>query len=786
MVAAIVAFAAGCWWLQQQARLPPLAGVFVVLAALALAFLWRNARGAGWRSAALVLALPAFAGLGFYWAAATATWRLADALPPAAEGREIRVEGLVSAMPERTERGWRFDFAIERSLDPQWRLPTHVALSWFDADAVDDNAPGLSTAPIRPGERWRFTVRLKRPHGSYNPHTFDSEAWLFERGIRATGYVFGGAPRDRIAATVVRPLLVVERLRADIRDHMRAALGDRPYAGVLIALAIGDQQAIPAAQWRVFTRTGVNHLMSISGLHVTMVSGLMFALVHWGWRRSTRLPLWCTARDAAVLGGFAMALGYALLAGFAVPAQRTVWMLAVVAVTLWLRVFTTPAQVLAVALLVVLLIDPLAVLSAGFWLSFGAVALMMFATGGRVDRPAWWRSWGRVQWALFVGLAPLMLVLFQQLSVIAPIANAFAVPAVSFVVVPLTLLGAVVPFEPLLHLAHASMVPIAAALDLLADLPAASWTQHAPPPWAVALGVVGALWALLPRGFPSRWLMVPLAAPLLLVRPPPPDEGTARVTVLDVGQGLAVVVQTRQATLAFDAGPGWSPDADSGSRIVAPFLRGEGIGHLGALIVSHDDNDHSGGAASLLGLEGADWVATSLPADHPAIAPAARRLRCVAGQHWRWSGVDFDILHPQADSYGYRSIPDNARSCVLRVSTRGASLLIAADIEKESEQQLLGSGAVVKSTALVVPHHGSRTSSTPAFIAAVAPRVAIFAVGYRNRFGHPKPDVVERYRAAGAAIVRTDQAGAIQMTLGDGDLTWTQWRDSRPRYWQAP
>lgn len=785
MAAGVVAFAVGCWWLQQQATLPSLAGVFIVLAVFLLAWFWRRSRSTVWHRAALVLLLPASAALGFYWATAVATLRLADTLPPTAEGREIRIEGVVSSLPERSERAWRFGFTVERTLDPQWQVPAHIALSWFDtATAVESDAPG-ARAPVSPGERWRLTVRLKQPHGTYNPHTFDSEAWLFERGIRATGYVHAAGPRERVDALVFRPMPLVERLRMEVRDRMLAVLGERRYAGVLAALAIGDQQAIPAAQWQVFTRTGVNHLMSISGLHVTMVSGLVFGLVHWGWRRSRRLPLWCTARDAATVAGLAAALGYALMAGFAVPAQRTVWMLAVVAVTLWLRVFTTAAGILAAALLVVLLIDPLAVMSAGFWLSFGAVALMMFATGGRIERPSWWRAWGRLQWALFVGLAPLMLVLFQQVSLVAPLANAFAVPAVSFIVVPLALLGAVIPVDALLHLAHAAMLPVGLALELVANVPAANWTQQSPPPWAVAFAVVGALWALLPRGFPSRWLVIPLFAPALFVRPPPLAEGAARVTVLDVGQGLAVVVQTRRSTLAFDAGPGWSPEADGGSRIVAPFLRGEGIAHLGGLIVSHDDNDHSGGAASLLGQVGADWIATSLAADSPALAGGPAPLQCVAGQRWTWSGVDFEMLHPQADSYTFRSVPDNARSCVLRVSTRGASVLIAADIEKQSEQQLLHGGTPLRSTALVVPHHGSATSSTPEFIEAVAPRVAIFTVGYRNRFGHPRADVVERYRAAGATIVRTDRSGAIAMTLDDTGLTWSSWRDTRPRYWQS-
>jgi competence protein ComEC len=450
---------------------------------------------------------------------------------------------------------------------------------------------------------------------------------------------------------------------------------------------------------------------------------------------------------------------------------------------LWLRVFATASGMLAAALLAVLLFDPMAVLSAGFWLSFGAVALLMYVTGGRVAGAGWAAAWGRTQWALFVGLAPLLLVLFQQVSLVAPIANAFAVPWVSLVVVPLALLAAVIPWQPLALLAHGAMLPVGIALDWMAALPSAAWTQHAPPMWTVVLALGGAVWLLLPRGMPSRWLGALAILPIMAAPVARPAFGEAWVDVLDVGQGLATTVQTQAGALIFDTGPAWSPEADSGSRIVAPFLRGSGVSRLAGALVSHDDTDHTGGAARLFEMVPVDWVAAPMPDDHPALAGAQRRMPCVAGQAWEWSGVRFAVLHPDAPSYRMASTKDNARSCVLKVSSGGASVLIAADIEKDSERNLIAHKAPLASDIVVVPHHGSRSSSTREFIAAVLPEVAIFSVGYRNRFGHPAPDVVARYRDADARIVRTDEGGAIHVALDGAGWRLERWRDVRRRYW---
>lgn len=777
----ILAFAVGIWHVQTRAVLPQWEHLAYVAAAaaaaLALAALARR-RGLA-PAAALFLALAGL-GAGVAWAATLAHWRLADALSERDEGRDVRVTGVVAGLPQEFERGLRFEFAVEQA---QAAVPSRISLAWYRGWR-DDEWHALRS--VHAGERWQLTVRLKRPHGNANPHGFDYEGWLFERGLRATGYVRTRADNRRLDAFVATPAFAVERLRETVRARFRQALPEAPYAGVLIALAVGDQRAIDPDLWQVFRRTGITHLMSISGLHVTMVGALVYALVSFGWRRVPRLALALPAQQAATIGGWIGAFGYTLLSGFGVPAQRTLYMLGVVAAALLARRQVGASRVLALALAAVLLLDPWAVISAGFWLSFGAVATLFYVSAGRTGRVHWLAEWGRAQWAVTVGLMPALLALFQQFSLVSPLANALAIPVVSFAVTPLALVAAVLPIDALLRLDHALLSWLMAAIEWLAGLPVAMWQQAAPPAWAVSLGIAGCAALLLPRGVPARALGLVLLAPLAAATPQRAAEGEALVTVLDVGHGLAVHVGTRSHDLVYDTGPNHSADANAGNRVIVPYLRAIGVRRLGGLVVSHRDNDHAGGTASVMEELPVDWLLGSLPAGDPLRAGAARNLACQAGQRWRWDGVDFEVLHPAAgdDSVGHART--NESSCVIRIAAGDASVLLTADIEARTEAELLARDAGrLRSDVLVAPHHGSRSSSTPQFLAAVAPRIVVIPVGYRNRFRHPHPAVLERYRETAQRVLRTDADGAVTLRLAPGGIGIETARGLRRRYWNG-
>jgi competence protein ComEC len=722
--------------------------------------------------------MAAFA-VGIAWATISAQWRLSDRLDRQWEGQDILLTGVVASLPQSFERGVRFEFDVEAGEPAGAKLPRRVLLTWYHGLTADEFE---ALASVRAGERWQFTTRLRRPHGLVNPHGFDYEAWLLERGIGATGYVSAHGVPTRLAEFVARPAYAIERLREHVRDKFRNDLPEHRYAGVLIALAIGDQRAIGPDDWRIFTRTGVNHLMSISGLHVTMVSGLVALAVFWAWRRSAALAVRLPARKAAAVAGFLGALLYCLLAGFAIPAQRTLYMVGVAAAALWLDRLQSASKVLSIALLAVLVVDPWAVISPGFWLSFGAVAAIFYAGAGANRRPDWLRAWARMQWAVTIGLAPLLLVLFKQVSLVSPIANAVAIPVVSFVVTPLALASTLWPGDALAKLAHWIFELLMLLIGWLAGLPGAVWQQHAPAWWTLPLALVGIGWILLPRGAPARFAGVLLLLPLFVVAPALPAPGSAQVTFLDVGQGLATVVRTARHVLLYDSGPSYGVQADAGERVVVPFLRGEGVAALDMIVITHDDTDHSGGAASVARAIPARLLFSSVSDAHPVRDLIAYRLPCYAGQHWTWDGVAFAVLYPPADRHGDPRAKSNARSCVLRVQTPYGTVLLTGDIEARDEAALLRSGQPLGASVTLVPHHGSRTSSTSRFVAAIGAEHAVFTVGYGNRFGHPKADIVARY--AGARRWRTDLDGAVSLQFGPQGLTVTAQRERERRYWR--
>jgi competence protein ComEC len=738
---------------------------------------------AGWHARVLLLLLAGIA-LGAGWSAQVAQHRLSEALPAELEGKDLQLTGVIASLPNRFDDGQRFVFEVEhaRDADRDVRIPSRVALGWYGGERV---VPDLV-----PGQRWHLTARLKLPHGQLNPDGFDAEAWWLTEGIRANGYVRSDPPL-MLAEFVFSLRDTVGRARHALRERIERALPDARFAGVIVALVIGDQRGIEAADWEVFNRTGIGHLISISGLHITMIAALFSGLVHFLWRHSfftnAQLPLRLPARKAAAFAGLLAALVYVALAGFGIPAQRTLLMLAVAGLAVWCNAMLTASQLLACALLVVLLFDPWSVLWPGFWLSFGAIACLLFASSGRLAEGGGWRaglrSASHTQWAVTAGLLPLTLLLFAQVSLISPIANAVAIPVVSALVTPLALAGVVLP-APLcgwvLQPAHGALSLLAAGLAWLAALPMAVWQAPKPGLIESSLAILGTLWLLAPRGWHHRWLGLLGWLPLMLAQPSAPAAGFW-LTAFDIGQGNALLIETPSFRLLYDTGPAYSAAADGGSRVILPYLQARGIDRLDAVVISHSDIDHAGGARSLMQAIDIGWVASSLPAGHALRMP--RHVDCVAGQRWLRDGVQFEFLHPTV-SDGEASKP-NARSCTLKISAGEHAALLTGDIEAPQERALLArAGEQLRADVLLAPHHGSGTSSTPEFLDAVAPSIALFQVGYRNRYRHPKASVVERYQQRGIKVLRSDRSGAVALQFGDAGISITQACET-PRYWSS-
>ena len=775
--AAAGAFALGAWLvlrLPDPGPLPP-AWTLGLLPALALA---------AWRlPGARILA---FLAAGALAAGVQARLHLEQELPAWAEGRDLVAEGVVVGLPHRHPRGWRFDLAVEGLRRAADGRPVPFAgrarLSWYGG------APRLE-----PGQRWELRVRLRRPHGLRNPGGFDYEGWLFRRGIRAVGYVRAGgkAPPPRFLGREGGHLL--DRARQAVLEAVHGAVGGRPHGGLVAALAVGDRSGIGPREWETLARTGTSHLVAISGLHVGLVAGAAFLL---GRRAAALWPALCLrwpAPRAGAVAALAAAALYAALAGFSVPTRRALVMVGAAVAGPLLGRRSPSSRVLALALLAVLALDPLAVLDPGLWLSFGAVAaILLGAAGGgtaggaaglrerRLLGKAWGRAWReawRVSWVSALGLIPLLLAFFQGVPLASPLANLAAVPVVGLGAVPPALAGALLaPWspvlgEPLLRLAEAVLGALWPFLEALAAPDWGQWTPPAAETWASLLAVAGVLLLLAPPGLPGRWLGVVLLAPALLAPAPAPPPGTAWVTVLDVGQGLAAVVRTARHVLVYDAGPRLGPRLDAGSAALLPYLRYQGIREVDLLVLSHGDADHVGGAAALARGVFVGAVLASEARRLPAGVPAAP---CLAGQAWTWDGVRFELLGPAPgerpapwDARGRRRRGWNDASCVLRVAAGAEAALLPGDLEGRGERRLLRRVGPerLRAALLLAPHHGSRSSSTAAFVAAVRPRYVVFPVGYRNRYRLPASEVAARYRAAGAETLEVQATGAVRFVL---------------------
>ena len=768
-------------------------------------------------------------------------------LDPALEGKDILITGRVAAMPQFGEDGLRFRFEVAsaRVNEQVVALPPLVYLGWytgFGARPVKKPALALSLAAsasaadadngepsefsqelqrqpqnLRAGERWQMTVRLKAPHGNSNPHGFDYELWLWEQGLQATGYVRSG-PNDaapkKLAADWAHP---VERARQTVRESIFERVANRQLAGVLAALVVGDQNAIERADWDVFRATGVAHLMSISGLHITMFAWAASQLIGWLWRRSVKLTpklcIWLPASAAGAFGGLLLATLYALFSGWGLPAQRTIWMLAAVVVLRQSgRQWPWP-YVWLLAMAVVVLLDPWALMQAGFWLSFVAVGVLFATDSGATtvdDTKAtglnhvkntiksrlglvvqFWLSWlskpaagllkaAREQWVVTLALTPLSLLLFNQVSLVGLLANAVAIPWVTLFVTPLAMLG--VFWSPVWDAAAWSVSLLTMFLQWLAQWPLASVSVAAAPLWSAVAGVVGGV--LLAMRLPWHWraLGVPLMLPVLLWQPLRPDTGQFEVLGADIGQGNALVVRTASHSLVYDTGPRFSRESDAGHRVLVPLLRAMGE-RIDMLMLSHRDLDHIGGARAVLAMQPQAQLVSSIEDSHELQA-TRKSTRCVAGQTWQWDGVDFEVLHPTGLDYDAAN-KSNAMSCVLRISNGKQTALLAGDLESPQELRLAGDTASqnkLKADFLLMPHHGSKTSSSAAFLDAVQPRFALAQAGYRNRFGHPVESVLARYHERGISVVKSPACGAATWHSAQPAQVLCQ-RQQGLRYW---
>lgn len=758
MGAIALAFLAGHCLIHSLPELPSLRWLGASVIALTLAVLLGNHLGR-WLAAAL---------LGVLWAWGHAAIRLADDLPTALEGQELSVRGSVASLP-----GGNVDpqFIFNVLTAPEG-VPSRLRLTWYRAPSVP-----------QPGEEWLLTVRLKRRSGFANPGGFDYEGYLFREGIGATGYVRDDEHNRRLRSPSYGYL--VTRVRAWIGSRIASAVGNEPMLGVLQGLAIGDTQAMQVEQWRVFAATGTTHLMAISGLHIGMVA--MLAAWCGGyivrWRRAQSLGM--TAMHGQVIAGITAAVIYSLLAGLSLPTQRTLLMLCMYFALRWWRRPQAFGHSLSLALIAILIVDPFAPLAVGAWLSFVAVVVILMAVAGRVGREGVIANFTRVQLTVTVGLVPLLLACFGNLSLVAPLANAIAVPLFTLLIVPSVLVGTLAAS---IHPASGAALLGVPLKVLNGSWPVFEWLSeqtlsvwHVPhlslPVFAAVL--IGAALLIVPAVWPLRFAGAVLCLPMVCYRSPTPAVGTFELTVLDVGQGLSTVVRTHSHTLVYDTGPAFPSGRSAAELAVLPFLRHIGVRKIDRLLVSHGDQDHSGGMQAML---------AAMPIAEVSVGPSvlhgpATKVACERGQQWQWDGVTFAVLHPERQG-STAALPrsSNNSSCVLSIRARAGSALLTGDIEADGERELL-SRALSPVAVVVAPHHGSGTSSSSLFVAALRPDVTIFSTGYRNRWNFPRAAVVERWREAGSRSYDTSAGGAISVSFAATKVQVREHRHIQRRYW---
>ena len=708
---------------------------------------------------------------GFAWTLWYAHHQLDWEIPKELEGKTIQVQGHIASLPIYSDHRVSFLFYVKKIIDKDQQLSVKHLLkfSWMS-----------NQHNLKVGDEWRLTVRIKRIHGSMNPGGFDYEGWAFQQGIRGSGYVMNLAGNVRLSSHwYYCPL---DRFRQFLQDKIEANLAKSNTSPWIEALILGERHNIAQEKWDVLRNTGTNHLMAIAGLHIGFMAAFAHQFFLFLWRRSSSLVLLIPAQHAGAIAALVVALIYSTLAGFSIPTQRACIMLSVFLMTVLLRRKIIAWQTWSAALFLVLILNPLDVLTESFWLSFGSVALIIYGMSGRLSPKNVWWKWGRIQWVIAVGLIPFSIWLFHQCSIVGFIANSIAIPWVGFLIVPLCLLGCFsLLFSAklgalILYFADTLLSWLWWILSYLAHLSWASWYQYMPNHYVLTVSCVGMCLLLLPAGFPGRYLGIVWMLPLFFYHPLSPKSGEAWLTLLDVGQGLSAVVQTQKHILIFDAGPRLSENFDMGESVVTPFLYTLNTRQIDKLVISHGDNDHIGGAKAILKNFHVLSANTSVP---DMLVPFSANY-CLQEDSWVWDKVQFKFLYPSKNELGL----GNDSSCVLRITTGKTSIILPGDIEKAAEATLFKNHSELSSQILIAPHHGSKTSARDYFVSAVHPEYVLYAVGYRNRYHFPSPSVVQKYTELGSKQLDTVNSGAIEMKISSQKVySITEFRKKQGHYW---
>lgn len=725
-----------------------------------------------------LITLVCIAMFGFGYMSLHVNKHIQNSFPEILEGKKVLLKGSICSVVEETEnQSVKFSFKVSNlyAVDHQWKLPAYIKLSWNNAK---NN--------LQPGDTLLLRVKLKKPRSYANPGSFDSERYFFQQRLVATGYVVPSADNKLLQQSpIMQP---INYLRQYLSIKVNNYLIGYEFAPIIKSLTLGIRSSMPAKHTEILQNTGTAHLLAISGLHIGLLASMCFFLIRIGWRYAPRSWLNIPSSLVGASGALVLSFVYACLAGLSIATQRSLIMLSIFLAAILLKRKISSWYSFYLALLLVVLWDPFVVLSVGFWLSFFAVGLLMYASHSKAKPKGYMARilmWIRPQVVITIGLLPITLLCFSKSSIIGLVANCIAIPWVSFAVLPISILAILlIPFIPnlssvLLQFTANNFAKLWVILTKLSNIPIYTWQVPSEYKWLLIIcSSLGVLWLFIPRGLPGRLWGACGFVPLLLMQTTLIPFGQADFILLDVGQGLSTVIRTQNHTLIYDTGPKLPGGFDLGNNVVIPYLHAKGIKKIDTLVISHIDNDHIGGALAIL-----EKIPTQdiLISNNNTLTKYNPHV-CIAGQSWNWDGVQFTVLHPIAENQVKKR---NDHSCVLMVQAGDHKALLTGDIEKHSEKQLIELyGKQLQSDLLLVPHHGSKSSSSIEFLQTVKPKYALIPVGYKNQYGHPKEYVLQRYRDIGATILRTEQDGAISFRLG-GDLLPHCYRREQRWFWSA-